>query len=112
MSASPAPAPPAWVDDLFRQAIAARQAGRLPLALALYQRVVAAAPGLATANQHLGALLTVLGRRAEAEAVLRRSLELDPRDPGARHALGMTLMAQGRYAEAWRLYEARFEIPQ
>jgi hypothetical protein len=112
MSPAPGPAPrPAWVDDLFRQADAARRAGRYALALAIYRRVVAADPGHFSALQHLGGLLTVVGRREEAVEALRQAVALDPAEPTARHALGMTLLALGRYADAWPHYEARFEIP-
>jgi hypothetical protein len=54
----------------------------------------------------------VLGRRDEAEAVLRQTLAVAPRDPLAMHALGTTLLAQGRYGEAGPYYEARFAVPQ
>ncbi len=111
MSADRAPAPD-WVEDLFQQASNARKAGRHALALAIYQRVVSARPEHRIALQHLGALLTILGRRAEAEAALRRALALEARDPYVRHALAMTLMALGRYGEAGPLYEARFEVAQ
>jgi hypothetical protein len=113
MSAAPdSAAPPAWVADLLLQADAARTGGRYALALAVYQRIVAAAPENPVALQHLGALLTTLGRPAEAEPVLREALARNPIDANARHALALTLMAQGRFAEAWRDYEARFQIPQ
>lgn len=111
MSTAPRAAPPGWVGDLFDQADAARKAGRYALALAICRRIVAAAPEHVAARQHLGGLLTMLGRREEAEPVLRQAVALDPAEPNARHALGMALLAQGRYAEAWPHYEARFEIP-
>jgi tetratricopeptide (TPR) repeat protein len=111
-SASPSAAPPAWIEALFRKGNEARLARRYALALAIYRRVVAADPAHRSALQHLGALLTVLGRRVEAEAALREALKVAPGDAAARHALALTLMAQGRYAEAWPDYEARFEVPQ
>jgi tetratricopeptide (TPR) repeat protein len=113
MSAAPDPsAAPIWVEDLFRQADAARQAGRLRLALAIYRRVVAAAPDHPAAVQHTAAVLNMLGRRAEAEAVARRAVAINPTDPAARHALAISLLAQGRYPEAGPFYRARFELPQ
>jgi tetratricopeptide (TPR) repeat protein len=110
--ASPSAPPPAWIEELIRNGHEARRVGRYALALAIYRRVVAAAPAHGPALQHLGALLTVLGRRSEAEAALRQALEVDPGNAFARHALALTLMAQGRYAEAWADYEARFEVSQ
>jgi tetratricopeptide (TPR) repeat protein len=113
MSAAAYPAArPAWVDDLFTEAEAARLAGRHALALAIYRRVLAAEPEHVAALQHLGALLTLTGRPDEGEGVLRRALALAPEEPNARHALGTALLAQGRFSEAWPHYEARFEIPQ
>jgi len=116
MSADPASplkaAPPAWIEDLFRQADAARRDGKLALAMAIYRRVVAAWPDHPVAVQHLGAVLNMLGQRAEAEQVLRRAVAITPREPAARHALAVALMAQGRFPEAGPLYAARFELPQ
>lgn len=110
--ASAPAAPPAWIEDLFRQADAARREGQLALALAIYRRVVAAWPDHPAAAQHLGALLNVLGDRREAEQVLRHATTINPRDAAARHALAVALMAQSRFAEAAPLYPARFELPQ
>lgn len=104
------PEPPSWVSDLLHQADALRRAGRYPLALAIYRRVVAAAPGHTAAQQHLGALLTILGRAEEAEPIIRAQLARAPGDPLLRHTLAQVLMSQGRYPEAWPLYEARHEI--
>ncbi|CAN7143558.1 tetratricopeptide repeat protein [Phenylobacterium sp. LjRoot225] len=112
MSAAIPVAPPVWVEDLFQQADAARREGRLALALAMYRRVVAAWPDHPIALQHLGAVLNVLGERPEAERVLHHATAVNPRDPAARHALGVALMGQGRYAEAGPLYAARFDLPQ
>lgn len=111
-ASAPSAAPPAWVSDLFLKADAERRAGRHRLALEIYRRVVAAAPNHAAAVQHLGAVLNVLGRRAEAEQVLRHAVVINPSDAAARHALAVSLLAQGRYPEAGLLYPARFELPQ
>jgi hypothetical protein len=113
MSEAPLPASaPDWVDDLFQQAETARKAGRHALALAIYDRIVAARPSHLAALHNLGALNSVLGRRVEAEVALRQVLRRQPDDPRARHALAVTLLAQGRYPEAFPLYDARFELPQ
>lgn len=52
------------------------------------------------------------GRLVEAEAALRAALRLSPANALTRHALGIVLLSQGRYAEGWPLYDARHEIPQ
>jgi len=112
VAAAASPAPAAWVEDLFQQADAARRAGKLRLALEMLRRVVAAAPDDAVKVQHLGALLSMLGLRAEAERVLRQALAIDRTNAAAHHALATTLMAQGRYPEAGSHYAARFALTQ
>ena len=44
---------------------------------------------------------------AEAEAAYRRTLVLDPDYPSAAFDLGCVLLAMGRFAEGWSLYENR-----
>jgi hypothetical protein len=52
------------------------------------------------------------GRRwAEAEAVYRAQLKLDPNDPVQQRELAFLLLRLGRYAEAWPYYEARMLKP-
>jgi len=50
------------------------------------------------------------GRLAQAERALRAALQLAPNDAKTRHALGIVLLSQGRYAEGWPFYDARHEI--
>lgn len=92
---------------LFQQAVAAHQAGELAEAEAMYR----ALPEHPKILQNLGVLLAALGRHAEAEAALRRSLALAPGVATAENSLGRQLMAQGRYAEGWPLLEARRQDP-
>ena len=47
-------------------------------------------------------------RLEEAEAGFRRALAINPQLHRAATFLGQLLLAQGRYAEGWRLHEARF----
>jgi len=65
------------------------------------------APGL---SLNEGIKLTQVGRLVEGEAVLRRVVAAAPDLPDARRALGMNLLTQGRYEEAWPLYEARVDV--
>lgn len=111
-SAVPTRAPPSWVEGLFQQADEARKAGRIRLAMEMHRRVVAASPNDAVKIQHLGAILSMLGLRVEAERVLRRALAIEPGNAAAHHALATTLLAQGRYPEAGPHYAARFSLPQ
>lgn len=64
-----------------------------------YRQAVEFGPGLAPPAHHLGSALMELGRYAEAEAALRRSLERSPQ-PAVRLALGLALLKQGREDEA------------
>lgn len=51
------------------------------------------------------------GRLQEAETALRTVISRGLDLPDVRHALGVNLLAQGRYHEAWPLYAARAEMP-
>lgn len=96
------------METLFREALAHQNAGRLEEAEQLYRRVVGWRPDWVLGN--LGILLRKQGRLAEAEEVLRQALAANPESLAARHALGMTLLQLGRYAEGWPLYEARHQM--
>jgi hypothetical protein len=48
------------------------------------------------------------GRFADAEHAYRTALAANPNDAHARFNLSVLLLRQGRYAEGWTLYEARF----
>jgi tetratricopeptide (TPR) repeat protein len=75
-------------------------------ALALYEEAARAPAVAPEALARRGALLARLGRSAEAEAVLRRALDLDPGQSPAGNALGVLLEGQGRLDEAARVYRA------
>ncbi len=57
-----------------------------------------------------GLCLRELGRAVEAEAALKRALELSPADPLSRGVLGGILLAQGRYEEAVGALEAAVAV--
>jgi tetratricopeptide (TPR) repeat protein len=112
MSADPTrdPLPPAWMLDLLRAADDAEARGAHALAVAVLERIAAAAPSL-EAQRRLGLALMRAGRPTEAAAPLRSALVQAPQDAQLRYALGLSLMAHGRFAEGARLCEARFELP-
>ncbi len=60
-------------------------------------------------EQHLnvGAALALLGRNSEAEASFRSVLERDPQHVAGHLNLSYSLLAQGKYAEAWPHWEWR-----
>jgi hypothetical protein len=66
---------------------------------------------LAGALHDLGGTHKRHGRLPEAEQALRAALAISP-SAKTRHALGIVLLSQGRYAEGWPLYNARHEIPE
>jgi tetratricopeptide (TPR) repeat protein len=94
------------LDDPFEKAVAAHNAGDYEAALAGYR----AAGPLKNARHNLGALLSQLGRPDEAEAALRPIVRQFPDFAPSRFSLALALLAQGRYAEGWALYEARREL--
>ena len=73
------------------------------LATALQQR-----PDLPEAYNSLGDTLRNLGRLDESETALRVALRLRPGYPEAQVGLAFVLLQSGRYAEGWRLHEARW----
>jgi len=77
--------------------------------LAQCERQARARPGDPAALGNFGIMLQRFGRLGEAEHVLRRALVLGPGNSINRFALGLTLLAQGRFAEGWSYYEARGE---
>jgi len=92
--------------DIVSMALAAVAEGRPDRAEQLYRgllKVRASMPGAA----NLAVLLQDQERFAEAEAVLRATLEKLPEDADLRWQLAFVLLRQGRYAEAWPHYEQR-----
>lgn len=85
---------------------------RFQEALACFGAATEAAPQNHAAWHDYGAALKLLGQPAVAETCLRRALELAPQSAITRHALGLVLLSQGRFAEGWPLADARHEIPQ
>jgi tetratricopeptide (TPR) repeat protein len=75
------------------------------------RQAVAMKPEAAWAHYHLGRLLQLTRRWAEAEAAYGVALGLAPRDPKTRLALGQLYLTLGDYARGWPLYEARIEVP-
>jgi len=93
----------------LRRASALRAEGRYSESLAAGRKAISIDPGNAGALHNVGRLLTDLGRLKEAEAIQRRVLALS-QDDMYHYGLSLNLLAQGRYHEAWPLYEARTRI--
>jgi tetratricopeptide (TPR) repeat protein len=99
--------------ELFAQAIAHHQAGRLSEAEAIYLRMLSPGsdgPGQAEASCNLGILFRQQGRLKEAVARFRRALQLRPDYPEAHNNLGLTFNDQGDASSAVTCYERTLRL--
>jgi len=85
------------------------KAGRTAEGIPLLREAAALRPQASGIWRNLGFALRLEGKDADAEAALRQALALAPCDPEGRFHLALHLLAQGRLAEGWPLYEARFD---
>lgn len=107
----PVPLPAAEAPDAATsQALRDIAAGRFPEAEVQLSRLAAAHPGHNGVQHAWGAFLHQLGRLEEAEGPLRKAHALAPDNEQTRLALAGCLLAQGRYAEGWPLFEARHVV--
>ena len=79
---------------------AARRAGRTTEALGHYRSAVEQEPGNAEAHSVYGLMLLHLGRAGEAEAPLRKAVEIAPRHPALQMNLAQWLAQQNKTDEA------------
>jgi protein O-GlcNAc transferase len=91
-------------DQVFAQAAAHHQAGRLAEAERLYRQVCAADPDHFAALHRLGVVAHQLGR-PDAPDILARAVALNPDLAEAHNDLGVVLGARGRLAEAATAFE-------
>ena len=92
------------VDTLHLLGVLTHQRGDNAEAIALIDKAVEAAPGVADYHANRGTVLQRLGRLAEAEAALRRALDRDAAHVGAHFNLGLVLAGRDRVAEAAEHY--------
>lgn len=78
-------------------------------ALACHERALALNPTLLHALVNRAAPLRDSGHPAQAHASLLEALQAHPGNLAARWNLALLLLAQGEYAEAWPLFECRWE---
>jgi len=102
-----APATPA---DTTRAALARHRAGRIDEARALYEAVLAEAPGYAPALNGLGVLLHGAGDHGRAAALLREAVAQRPGSARYRHNLGNALRALGHAGEAEAAYREALRL--
>jgi tetratricopeptide (TPR) repeat protein len=96
-------------ENLFAQALALQQAGRLAQALELYDRLLASHPRAAAARINRAACLAGLGQAEAAGADLAALLETAP-SAEAWNGLGNALRQLDRFAEAETAYAKAFEL--
>ena len=87
------------VDRELQGAYQALQAGDLAASERACRRILASHPAHASAMQVLGIVQRRLGRLDEAEALLHRSVEIDPGNAEFRSNLGQLLSARGKLQE-------------
>jgi len=98
-------------DTLFQTATRAHAAGDLAEAERLYGAAIEADPASPSPRNNLMMLLRSGRRWAEMEALIRAWLEVTPQSAELQFRLADLLLADGRYAEGWPLYEARRNLP-
>lgn len=90
---------------LLQLAIGLHQAGAIPAALSVYDRVIALEPGNVAAHNNRAAGLSALGRFEAAAAGYETVAQLSPAYAGAPLHRGNALFHLGRQAEAIESYE-------
>jgi predicted TPR repeat methyltransferase len=92
------------------KAIALHREGRLEDAKRLYEQIITADPGNASAWHFLGVLHHQIGNSDAAVAAIARALELDPRYADAFNNLGNIYTETNQYDAALPAYERAVEI--
>src|SRR5437868_1911743 len=102
--------PPLTPDQAMQVAINHHRAGQLREAEAIYRQILAAQPDHAGALHHLGLIARSTGHPEPEIQLLRRAVELAPRDAGAHQDLGETLANRGNLGESEREYLAAMAL--
>jgi Flp pilus assembly protein TadD len=96
--------------DLLQQAREAHQAGALPIAARLYQRLLEQQPQHAEAYHGLGVVASQSGQHAKAVALLRHAVALRPEVASLHHDLGTALLRQGEVNAAGESYRLALRL--
>lgn len=96
--------------DLFQQAVALHQGGRLSDAVAAYEQVIEVAPRHSTAYTNLAVALRKLGRPQAALERCDQALSINPNMPDAHACRGNILQDLGRFAEACQSLETAWRL--
>ncbi len=87
-------------DTLLKMGMAAIELRNIPLAEQFFRQAVERAPQLAPAREHLGVVLGMQGRNAEAAVQFEQAVSLDPSSATAHFHLAVAYAQLGRFAEA------------
>ncbi len=85
-------------------------AGQFELAHRAYLRAAGEQGMTAEALSSLGSASLALGRLGQADAMLRRAVEVDPEFVPAWNNLGVVLMEQGEYGEARQIFRRAYAL--
>jgi len=96
--------------ELYRQAMALFQRGRMAEAEILFRRLLAENPQAFPPRHMLGLAMAQQGRPAEAREMIASALKLNPRDAGALVNYGNVLTMLGRFGEAIASYDRALAI--
>lgn len=95
---------------LFAAAVAAHRAGDLAYARVAYERVLAMVPADVDAMNNLAILLSAQRELDRAERLLRRAVQLAPRNAGVWNNLGTVLRERGQSADAIAAFQHALDI--
>ncbi|HLO02759.1 MAG TPA: tetratricopeptide repeat protein [Symbiobacteriaceae bacterium] len=98
------------IQQLKEEADRLYKEGRLERALDVYGAITEAAPDHAWAHSRIGAIMAQWDRLDEAEAALRRAIELDPQMAQAHSNLGNILYVRGEFEGALQKYQEAIAI--
>lgn len=89
--------------------VAYKHMGRDELSLDAYKKALELAPSMPEVLAGLGGYYINRNEAQKSEYYSRRALAIDPSLPAANMNLGVALLEQGRFEEAWPHYEARWD---
>lgn len=98
-------------ETLFKQALAAHEAGRFGAAEKLYRQSIKVDFDQPGAKHNFGSLLQGVGRLGEAREVFMNILNSHPDQQATIYAFSILLLDQGDYTRGWPYYEARRNLP-
>ncbi|WP_159874838.1 tetratricopeptide repeat protein [Aquitalea denitrificans] len=96
-------------DLLLNQANGLLQQGNAAAALPLLQQAIAQHPRHAPLHDALGVVCSELREAEQAEAAMRRAVELAPGQPRFRQNLAYLHLALGRWSAGWEALDARLQ---